>query len=185
MFRVNFCLKETATSDAISRFIKHWFEIENYTKRRYALLADRTDYAQAKALFNQLSSAGDRHAKILQRIREILTETGEIDKEVTLNIRIRILEEGKPKRWGTAIEETYHGMKDHLEPVSYTHLTLPTKASNIQRDAQIAISLGCYVEVYWMIAGSTLFKPFFSYRLLCLSTILSVPFRHLALPRRI
>jgi len=115
MFRVNFCLKETATSDAISRFIKHWFEIENYTKRRYALLADRTDYAQAKALFNQLSSAGDRHAKILQRIREILTETGEIDKEVTLNIRIRILEEGKPKRWGTAIEEAYHGMKDHLE----------------------------------------------------------------------
>ena len=34
---------------------------------------------------------------------------------MTLNIRIRILEEGKPKRWGTAIEETYHGMKDHLE----------------------------------------------------------------------
>jgi len=111
---VNFCLEETGTSDAISRFIERWFEIENYTKEKYAFLADRTDNAQAKALFNQLSSSGDRHAKILQSIREMLVETGEIDKEVTLHIRVRTPGD-KPQRWGTPIEETYHAMKDHLE----------------------------------------------------------------------
>jgi len=114
LFRVNFCLKETGISDAISRFIERWLEIENYMKEKYAFLADRTDNAQAKTLFNQLSSSGDRHAKILQRIREMLVETGEIDKEVTIHIRVRTPEE-KTQKWRTAIEETYHSMKDHLE----------------------------------------------------------------------
>jgi len=108
-------LKKTSTSGAISRFIDLWFEIEAYTKKKYALLAKHTDNVQAKALFDQLSSAGDRHAKNLQRIKEILTESGEIDKEVTLNISLRVPEESEPQKWETDVEETYHAMKSHLE----------------------------------------------------------------------
>jgi len=57
-------LKKTNIIDTISHLIEQWFEIEKYTKKKYAVLANNTDNAQAKALFNQLSSAGDRHAKV-------------------------------------------------------------------------------------------------------------------------
>ena len=108
-------MKEISTSDTISHFIKHWIEIERYTKKRYAFLADHTDNAQAKALFNQLSLAGDKHANILQRISKILMETGEMDKEVTLPVSLRIPEERASRKGETDVEATYHAMKDHLE----------------------------------------------------------------------
>ena len=108
-------MKETGTSDVISHFIKNWFEIEIYTKKKYAFLAKHTENAQAKAVFNQLSLAGERHAKNLQRIKELLIESGEINKEVTLPVSVRIPEESKPQRWKTSVEATYHAMKSHLK----------------------------------------------------------------------
>ena len=108
-------MKETSTTDTISRFIKHWIKIENYTKKRYAFLANNTNNAQAKALFDQLSLAGDKHANILQRIGKMLMETGEIDKEVILPVSLRIPEKSTSQRWKTDVEATYHAMKSHLE----------------------------------------------------------------------
>jgi len=107
-------LEKISTTDTVLRFIENWLEIEIYIKKRYALLAEHTDNVQAKAVFNQRSSAGDKHAKILQKIREILMETGEVDKEVTLSISLRILEESKPQKWEINVKDTYHAMKSHL-----------------------------------------------------------------------
>jgi rubrerythrin len=101
--------------EKISLILKKCIRIETYTIEKYKLLANQTTNPHAKVLFERLSSEGKNHAKVLEIIRGILTETGKIDKSVAISSHVAVPKDTKLPRYATDVEAAYHAMKSHLE----------------------------------------------------------------------
>ena len=105
----------TGKLELLSQILEHWVQIETYSIKEYDLLATQTTNPHAKTLFKRLSSEGARHAKILRIIKEMLTETGEIDLSIDISIHVTLPKDTKSHKYATDIETTYHAMKSHLK----------------------------------------------------------------------
>lgn len=125
--------------EKISHILEYWTKIEGYTIERYGLLANQTSNRHAKVMFERLSSAGERHTKILGITKEILTETGEIDQSVHISSHVIIPENTKPRIYLTDVEETYHAMKSHLELEQGLKETYEEMAGQIKDPRAIAL----------------------------------------------
>jgi len=100
--------------EAFGQKIDRWIKIELYTKEEYGILAQRTTNPQAKVVFSELSAAGDRHARILGRIKELLISEGEDSLLIDTPTYTLIPKPGERRGYATEIEEIYHAMQDHI-----------------------------------------------------------------------
>ena len=122
-----------SNEEKISAILQKCMKVETYTIEKYELLASQTDNPHAKTLFERLSTEGETHAKILEIIREALTESGEIDKPVVISSQVAIPKDVNSQKYRTDVEETYHAMKSHIaleRGIGATYLELGEKVKN-------------------------------------------------------
>jgi rubrerythrin len=107
-------VKGSKYSQKISSILDKCISIEKYTKKKYKQLSGQTENARAKALFDQLSLAGEVHAEMLRQIKHELKQTGEISSRVIISTKLDIPKTEKiPTNSG--VKQTYQAMLKHLD----------------------------------------------------------------------